>query len=195
MMKVNLLVIVASTGGPKALEEICKGFSSDMKTPILIVQHLPFEYTSTFINYLNRHCQLDVKAAQNDEPIVPGKILIAPGGHNIKVVKSKQGKNIIQIESSVSAIRGIKPSADVLFHSIANVFDRERVLAVVLTGIGTDGTKGIKKLKEAGLCYCISQDKESSAVYGMPKSIMQAGLSDEIVHLYEMSSRIKQIVS
>lgn len=195
MGKFDLLVIVASTGGPKAIEEVCRGFTSEFKVPILIVQHLPNEYTSGFIKYLNKHCQLKVKEIKDQEPIVPGKILIAPGGYHIKVAEMIHGDKVVGVDKASYTMQGIKPSADILFNSIARVFKNERILAVVLTGIGRDGTVGIRKLKEAGLCYCLSQDEKSSTVFGMPKSVINAGLSDEVINLSEMSKRITQIVS
>lgn len=194
MKKIDLLVLLASTGGPKALEEICRGLTKDFNIPILLLQHMPAGFTDSFIKYLNKRCPMIVEEAKDQDMIVPGKILIAPGGVNLKITKTKQGTKKIILDRSSHPLYGITPSADVLFHSIANECKGENVLAVVLTGIGSDGTLGIKKLKEVGSCYCICQDKESSTVYGMPKSIKKAGLSDESLHLYDISKRIMQIV-
>jgi two-component system chemotaxis response regulator CheB len=192
--QVALVVIASSTGGPTALETICKGISADFPKPILIVQHMPAEFTKDLANTLSKKCVLPVIEAQEGEPITAGKILIAPGGYHLTVKDMDGQYKVVRLDTS-PPIHGIRPSADVMFKSVAKVYEDELILCVILTGMGSDGKLGVEEIKKNGRGYCIAQSEKSCVVYGMPKSVVDAGLSDRVVDLESISSCIQEIVA
>lgn len=185
--KFNACVIGVSTGGPDALNKIIPQFPGNFPIPILLVQHMPPHFTRSLAESLDKKSPLTVKEAQENEPVVPGTVYIAQGGKHM-VLKMNQRKAVIGINDG-PAENSCKPSVDVLFRSVAEHWGDLGVLAVVLTGMGCDGLNGVRILKEKK-CFCITQSEPSCVVYGMPKSVDEAKLSDKSVHLDSMASEI-----
>lgn len=192
---VDVIVIASSTGGPNAVEQVCTKLPWGFSKPILIVQHMPAEFTRIFSEFLAKKCNLPVKETKDGDEIQGGHIFIAPGGYHLTVYKDmSRGKKITKLQTT-PPVKGVRPAADVLFASIAQAYRGQRILAIILTGMGSDGTQGVATLKELCQCYCITQSQESCVIYGMPRSVDEAGLSDETVDLKDIGQRIIEIVS
>lgn len=190
---IDLILIASSTGGPAALDVIFKTLSPEIHKPILIVQHMPPEFTNLMAQKLDDKHHLHITEGKENETLKDGKIIIAPGGkHMIIEVSEGFGKVIRLLDTDF--VNGVKPSADVLFQSVADTFKGKNILTVILTGMGNDGTEGIVKLKQNCNCYCITQSERTCVVYGMPKCVCEAGLSDEVADLEDIAFRIHQIV-
>ncbi|MBM7866070.1 chemotaxis-specific protein-glutamate methyltransferase CheB [Heliobacterium gestii] len=190
---VDLVVIASSTGGPVALEQVLFPLPPSFAKPILVVQHMPADFTRILAHTLSRKCAIPVAEAREGEAIAPGRILIAPGGCHMAV--ASQGKEkVIRLDKG-PPVHGVRPAADVLFASLAREWARQRVLAIVLTGMGSDGMGGVAELKKHCDCYCLVQSEKTCVVYGMPRSVAEAGLADEVVDLPDISARVVRIVS
>ena len=183
---VQLLIIAASTGGPLALQKLLPKLKAGVGFPILVVQHMPKDFTRDFAERLNRLSRIEVREAENGDRLKPGVALLAPGGKQMELDDSQT----IRIRGTLHQ-EIYKPSADITFASVANRF-RGRVLAVVMTGMGVDGRFGVKLLKSKGAQVWV-QDARSSVIYGMPKAIVEAGLADEILDLDDMSERFREM--
>ena len=189
--RINAIVIGISTGGPKALLDYLPQISKVTDLPIFIVQHMPKEFTGTFAENLNRRCEHTVLEAE-DSMIVKNKhIYIAPGGLHttVKMNEKKQPKIILNDNPSEN---NCKPSADILFRSAADIYT-DKLIAIVMTGMGDDGSKSLPALKRAG-AVIIAQDKETSTVWGMPERAIQTGCVDYVVALNKIHDTIKQII-
>lgn len=191
----DLLVIGASTGGPNALSEVIPRLPNDLRAPVLIVQHMPASLTASLARSLDAKSALAVHEAVNGEPLRAGTVFLAPGGRHLTVAsrRSQSGSPpelIIRLDDGPPE-NSVRPSADVLFRSVAESFGGP-TLAVVMTGMGSDGMKGVQALKERG-CYCITQSRESCVVYGMPRAVDEAALSDERVDLHAIAERIADL--
>lgn len=190
-VEADLIVIASSTGGPAALEKVCKGFSSELKKPILIVQHLTAEFTPVLAKTLDAKCPLSVVEATSGSVIRSGQILIAPGGKHM-LVKNDGGLHMVVLEDTLP-VHGVKPSADKLFIAVAEAYAGASILAVVLTGMGQDGALGVREMKQHCHCYCLAQSEKSCVVYGMPRCVVETGLAEETVDIEEMAGRIMQL--
>ncbi|HHW61399.1 MAG TPA: chemotaxis-specific protein-glutamate methyltransferase CheB [Syntrophomonadaceae bacterium] len=189
----DLLLIASSTGGPAALKTICSQFQSVFPIPVLIVQHMPAGFTRSMAQSLNKDCVMKVVEASEGDLIRPGQIYVAPGSYHMLVRGDRASKPRIQLQKS-EMVNGVRPAADVLFKSVARVYQGANILAVVLTGMGSDGSEGVRALKETCRCYCLVQNEASSVVYGMPKSVVDAGLADEILDIKVLPRRIEELV-
>lgn len=189
---VDLILIASSTGGPVALDVLCQRLPADLHNPILIVQHMPPEFTNVLAQSLDKKHALNVSEGKDRAPVTKDHIVIAPGGKHMIVDNSEGTGKIIRLIDT-AYVNGVKPSADVLFQSVARIYRGKKILVVILTGMGNDGTQGIAELKRECKCYCITQSEESCVVYGMPKCAYDAGLSDEVVDLEDIALRIYQI--
>ena len=185
----SILLIAASTGGPAAIEKIFFTLPKKLNLPVLIVQHMSAIFTKNLAENLSRQFSANISEASNGDNLENGKILIAPGGCHMLVDEEKR----IVLDYG-EAVNGVKPSADVLFSSVAKQFREEKVLVVILTGMGSDGTEGIRELKKSCRCFCIAQDEKSSIVYGMPRAIVEAGLHDRLVGLDSISGFISELL-
>lgn len=183
----GLILIGTSTGGPRALQHVIPLFPKELEASILIVQHMPAGFTKSLAERLNRMSNIRVKEAENNEKILPGYAYIAPGDYHLEVKKS--GKEIFISLSKDQPISGHRPSVDKLFESVAKAMT-ENIVAVVMTGMGSDGSKGIKELKNKTDCYILAQDEDTSVVYGMPKSAVNTGVVDDIVPLHHITNYI-----
>jgi two-component system chemotaxis response regulator CheB len=163
LTKDTIIAIGASTGGTEAIYQLIKEFPRDMPG-IVIVQHMPPVFTKMYAERLNNSCLLEVKEAQDGDIIKMGTVLIAPGDFQMKIVN--EGGNYLVRCYKGEKVSGHCPSVDVLFDSVANTAGRSAI-GVILTGMGSDGAKGLLNMKKKG-AYTIGQDEKSSIVYGMP---------------------------
>jgi two-component system chemotaxis response regulator CheB len=170
------ILIGVSTGGPRALMSLIPDLCQRTNIPILIVQHMPPKFTESLAESLNSKCKFQVVEASNNITIQKEHVYIAPGGKHMLV--RKKGAEIIIHTNEDKPVHGCRPSVDVLFESASRVYGTD-VIAVILTGMGTDGTEGLSFLKQRGV-YAIAQDESSSVVWGMPGSAVRAGLVNDI---------------
>ncbi len=177
----RLVVIGASTGGPVAIQKVLAALPAAYPYPVLVAVHMPAEFTPTFAERLDSLCPLQVKQAVDGDELRPGRALIAPGGMQT-LVESAGGR--LRVKVLADPQRLYKPSVDITFGSAARALG-EAVQAVILTGMGADGTEGARLLKERGAAVW-SQDQATSVVYGMPQSVARAGYSDRVLPLEEI---------
>lgn len=190
--KSEIITIGISTGGPNALARMMPMLPGDIGVPIVIVQHMPPVFTKSLANSLNAKCALTVKEAQDGEPIQANVAYIAPGGKQMKLVASTDGSNRLIKITNDPPENSCKPSADYLFRSVADYYVG-RTTAVIMTGMGSDGTKGLQILKNKG-AFIIGQNEESCVVYGMPKAPAELGLTDVIAPLDRIAGEIVKSV-
>lgn len=181
--KNKIVLVGASTGGPKALQELLINFSAEFPAPILIVQHMPAGFTKSLAERLNDVCEIPVKEAEHGELLRNGTAYIAPGGKHMEV--RKLGKSLACLLSEEAPVSGHRPSVDCLFHSASMLSGIEKI-AVILTGMGSDGSQGLIALKRAGDTYAIAESEETAVIYGMPKSAIQTGFIDQVAPLNEI---------
>ncbi|MEM9354174.1 MAG: chemotaxis response regulator protein-glutamate methylesterase [Planctomycetota bacterium] len=176
--------IGVSTGGPAALAKLLPMLPSDFPCPVLIVQHMPPLFTKSLADDLNNNCAVQVVEAENGMSAKPGTVYIAPGGKHMRVTAQPIGPSI-QITNDPPE-RSCRPSVDYLFRSLARHYGNE-VVAAVLTGMGDDGCIGCRHLKRKGAAI-VTQDEASCVVYGMPRSVNDAGLSDSVLPLERIAT-------
>ncbi len=185
----KVIVLGASTGGTEAIKKIVPLFPTNMP-PVVIVQHMPPGFTEMFASSLNRISYMEVKEAVSGDTLIPGKVYIAPGDLHMSLVRNG---NIIQIIcKSGERVSGHRPSVDVLMSSAATVLGKNAI-GIMLTGMGSDGAKGMLEMKKKG-AYNIAQDEESSVVYGMPKVAAELGGVDIILPLNEIAPFVIQLL-
>jgi two-component system chemotaxis response regulator CheB len=182
----DLLVIGCSTGGPSALQTLLPRFPQDYPACIVVVQHMPPGFTGPLADRFNSICQLRVKEAENGDELLPGTIYIAPSGFQTTARRRTDGKVELLVSGEPEML--YKPSVDVTLKSMAPLY-REKLLSVILTGMGNDGMEGCRLVKEHGGTV-LAEAEESCVVYGMPKAVFNAGLADAQVLLPRMFSRI-----
>ena len=184
--KTGIIAIGISTGGPDALRTVFSNLDKDLSVPIVVVQHMPPGFTNEFARSLDRVCPLEVKEADDGDAIKPGRILIAQGNKHMEVEKSAMG-SIVRL-SDAPLVSGHRPSADVLFASVALAY-QNNALGVIMTGMGRDGAQQLGTIyKEGGLT--LGQDEKSSVVYGMPRVAYELGHVMEQVSLDQMAGKI-----
>ena len=178
----KLLIIGTSTGGPAALQKLLAALPANYPCPILLVQHMPKSFTPVFAARLNQQCHINVKEAENNDILSPGWAYLAPGGCQMTInPRSKQSLKITPGDDRTT----FKPSVDITYASAAKEVGKS-VLAIILTGMGSDGTKGAQMLKRIGATVW-AQDEESSTIFGMPKSVIEAKCADEVLSLDEIT--------
>ncbi len=190
--KSEIIAIGISTGGPNALAKMMPMLPGNLGVPIVIVQHMPPVFTKSLANSLNAKCALTVKEAKNGEPILANVVYIAPGGKQMKLVASTDGTNRLIRITDDPPENSCRPSADYLFRSVADYYVG-RATAVIMTGMGSDGTEGLKILKEKG-ALIIGQDESSCVVYGMPKTPADIGLTDVVAPLNRIAGEVVKTV-
>ncbi|HOK62353.1 MAG TPA: chemotaxis response regulator protein-glutamate methylesterase [Soehngenia sp.] len=183
---IKAIAIGASTGGPKALVSLIKELPNDLGVPIFIVQHMPAGFTTSLASRMDMESKLKVVEAKNEMIIQKNVVYLAPGDYHMTVDDKK-----IKLDKR-EKINGVRPSVDYLFESAAEVY-ANNLLGIILTGMGKDGSLGMKKIKELN-GYNIAQDKESSTIFGMPQSAIKLGVVDEILSLNEISQRIIELL-
>lgn len=184
------IVIGSSTGGPNALKLMLPELCGLVTMPIFIVQHMPVSFTSNLAKNLDWRCSHRVIEARQNGMVEPEHVYIAPAGHHLQIRKTQEG--IRTMLTNQAPEHGCRPAADILFSSAAPVYGTT-VIAIILTGMGCDGTRGIKILKANG-AYIVAQDEESSVVWGMPGKAVASGYVDEVVPLMTIPQRIEMII-
>jgi two-component system chemotaxis response regulator CheB len=186
---IEIIAIGISTGGPDALRVVFANLDADLKQPILVVQHMPAGFTMEFAKSLDRLCPLEVKEAEDGDLIRPGRVLIAPGNRHIQVERKSLAAAVRLSEDP--PVSGHRPSADVLFASVAMAYTNH-ALGVIMTGMGRDGAQQLGTIyKEGGMT--LGQDESTAVVYGMPRVAYELGHVMEQVPLDKMASRICSI--
>ncbi len=181
----GIVVIGASAGGTQAIAEILPKLPRS--TPgIAIVQHMPPKFTASFAERLDDQCELEVREAKSGDRLKPGVVLIAPGGYHMAIMKAGGGYAVRVFEDE--PVNRHRPSVDVLFHSAAEVA-RSEALGVILTGMGSDGARGLRAMKTAG-AHTLAQDEKSCVVFGMPEQAIRQGAVCEVVSLERIAERI-----
>lgn len=188
--KIEVIAIGISTGGPNALRDVFKMIDPHLKQPVLVVQHMPAGFTKEFANSLNKICALNVKEAEDNEPIESGTIYIAPGNYHIYVEQTNLGKKMLRLSQEPQR-NGHRPSADVLFESVAKVY-QNRALGVIMTGMGKDGAVELAEMRKQG-AWTLGQDEASAIVYGMPKVAWELGGVQKQVPLDKMADEISKL--
>lgn len=184
----KIVAIASSTGGPKALQAVIPNLPKNLDAPVLIVQHMPKGFTATLAERLNSMSEISVKEAAEGDVLKPGNVYLSQGGKHMNVVQSTLGVYSIHYSDEPSR-EGVKPCANYMYESLVNsTFDE--IVCVVMTGMGADGTVGIRNLEEKKKVHVIAQNQDTCVVYGMPKSAVNAGLSDRIVPLDEIAQEI-----
>ncbi|MBM9602956.1 protein-glutamate methylesterase/protein-glutamine glutaminase [Desulfopila inferna] len=184
----EIIAIGVSTGGPNALTQVLPKLPGNIGIPIIIVQHMPPVFTKSLAASLNKKCELTVKEAEDRESLQNNTVYIAPGGKQMKLVAGADGRNRQIKITNDPPENSCRPSVDYLFRSVADYYVN-RSTAVIMTGMGSDGTKGLQVLRNKG-CFIIAQDEKSCVVYGMPKSPIESGLVDIVAPLDKLADEI-----
>ncbi len=187
---IKIIVIGISTGGPLSLQKVIPRLPAEFSVPIAIVQHMPPNFTRLLAERLDHLSLLRVVEAEDNMPIDPGTVYVAPGGWHLHIRKRLDAATCYLSQEPKNLL--FRPSADVLFESASRVFGKD-VLAVVMTGMGKDGLKGTQKIKAAG-GKVIAQDEQSSVVYGMPRAVVEAGLADAVLPLEKIPEALTQAI-
>ena len=187
----TIITIGISTGGPNALTRMLPMLSTPVGVPIVIVQHMPPLFTKSLADSLNNKCSLSVKEAEDGEILKNDVVYIAPGGKQMKIVAGTGNHGKVKITDDAPE-NNCKPSADYLFRSVASLY-KERATGVIMTGMGNDGTMGLRRIKRHG-SPIIAQNEESCVVYGMPKEAVKAGVVDISVPLNQIAAEIIKTV-
>ncbi len=188
----DVVCLGISTGGPNALTQMLPQIAAPLRVPLLIVQHMPPLFTKSLANSLNDRCKVPVKEAEHGESVQANQIYIAPGGRQMKVALGPDGvRKVIQLTDDPPE-NNCKPSADYLFRSVAQHYPG-KATGVIMTGMGNDGTLGLKLLKRAG-GFVIAQDEASCVVFGMPREAIIAGVVDVVTPLDRIADEIAKTV-
>ncbi len=187
----RIVAIASSTGGPRALQDVIPYLPGNLPVPVLLVQHMPSGFTASLADRLNEISKIAVSEARDGDMLAPGHVYIAPGGKHMQV--EKRGSNHFIKYTDEPTREGVKPCANYMYESLINS-DFDEIICVVMTGMGADGTAGIKNLDLKKHTYIIAQDQETSTVYGMPKAIAQTGLVSEVVPLSRIAEQITKNV-
>lgn len=185
--KIDAVVIGASTGGPKALQQVLTKLPANLNVPVFVVQHMPEGFTKVFAERLNKVCNLNVTEAEDGMSINRNTIYIAKGGSHMIIDSSIR----VSLNKEPS-IWGVRPAVDKLFESASKVYGGN-LLSVVLTGMGKDGAEGSKRIKDCG-GITISEDKSTCTIYGMPKAAYETGKIDLVLPLDQICNKIAEIV-
>ncbi len=184
----GLLVIGASTGGPSAVQRILSDIPADYPFPIIVVQHMPPVFTRQFSIRLGKNTPLDAKEAENGDPLVPGQVLVVPGGYHLEVMDQKGYRAFLREKGDGDRF---VPSVDVTMTSAAAVFGK-RALGVLLTGMGNDGAEGLSLIHQAG-GRTIAESEESTVVFGMPRAAIQKGAAEDVLDLERIPGRVVEM--
>jgi two-component system chemotaxis response regulator CheB len=187
----ELILIGVSTGGPVALTHLLPALPPDLGVPILIVQHMPPIFTKSLAESLATKCAIRVREAANRELPETNTAYIAPGGRQMRLALGPENRPMIELTDDPPE-NNCRPAVDYLFRSASLQFPG-RSMAVILTGMGSDGTLGLRLLKRHG-CFVIAQDEASCVVYGMPKAAVDAGVADAVLPLNAIAARIATVV-
>jgi two-component system chemotaxis response regulator CheB len=188
---VDLVVLGISTGGPQALKRLIPQLPADFPVPLVMVMHMPVGYTEMYAAKLNELSNLEVREAAEGDELKPGRVFLAQAGRHLTLKRQPDGKVVTHLNARPFSTLH-RPSVDVLFQSAAEVY-RNRVLGVVMTGMGSDGKQGAAWIKsQGGLVF--TEAESSCVVYGMPGVVVEAGLSDKSIALEDMAHAIREVV-
>lgn len=193
MHQQTIVAIGTSTGGPRALQYILSAIPKDFPAPIFIVQHMPPRFTKSLADRLNAVAQIRVVEAKDKEKVEPKTAYIAPGDHHLLV--HQEGSELILSLTQSPLINGHRPSVNVLFNSIAQLNNYNKI-AVVLTGMGKDGAEGVREIKKKDdQAFIIAEAKESAIIYGMPQAALSTGCVNQSIHLHKIVDKLIHIVA
>ncbi len=187
----HLVVIASSTGGPRSLQSVVPRLPDNLDAAVIIIQHMPSGFTNSLAQRLDAISSITVKEAQDGDILHNGIVYIAKGGQHLKVIEEKHQCKVSLTDEPPR--EGVKPCANYTYESLCNS-NLQTIVCVVMTGMGADGTMGIRNLKRNRNIYTITQDKESSIIYGMPKMVAEAGLTDKVASLTEIADEITKKV-
>jgi len=187
-MRFPVVVLAASTGGPATVMRLAPGFTKDFPAAVILVQHMPAAFTTQYAVQLAEFTGIRVKEAEANEPIQPGTLYICPGGQHLRV--STTGR--MQLDGAAGRIEGYLPNIDVTMESVA-AFAGAMSIGVVLTGMGSDGARGVKAIKGAG-GYVVAQDEATSVIFGMPAEAIKGGATDLVLGIDDIYAAIEKRV-
>ncbi|MEK3886956.1 CheB methylesterase domain-containing protein [Bacillus sp. FSL K6-3431] len=183
----KIICIGTSTGGPRALQTVLSQLPKSINAPIVIVQHMPPSFTYSLAKRLNSICNIEVKEAEDGERLKKGTAYIAPGGHHMTIHPIREDL-IVKITGD-PPVNGHRPSVDVMFNSLSFV-EKYAKIAVIMTGMGADGSSGLLRLKKSGMTIAIAESEQTCIVYGMPKAAIGTGGVDEVLKIEDIASNI-----
>ncbi|HMA65542.1 MAG: protein-glutamate methylesterase/protein-glutamine glutaminase [Fibrobacterota bacterium] len=186
----KILAIGASTGGTTAIERVLLSMPSNAP-PIVIVQHMPEKFTKAFADRLNKVCEIEVREASNNDSVIPGRVLVAPGNHHM-ILRRSGARYFVELKDTPPVYHQ-RPSVEVLFNSVA-MFAGKNAVGVILTGMGTDGATGLLSMRQAGAAT-IAQDEKSSVVWGMPGEAVKIGAADYVLPLDNIASTAIHLIN
>ncbi|SEM21280.1 two-component system, chemotaxis family, response regulator CheB [Paenisporosarcina quisquiliarum] len=189
-MNKKMVLIGTSTGGPRALQEVITKLPSNIKAPVLIVQHMPAGFTKSLAQRLNQLSAIEVKEAEDGDVLQNGHAYIAPGGYHMRIQKRGSSYYIV-LDDKEAPRSGHRPAVDVLFEDNSQFNDFDKI-AVIMTGMGSDGSLGLKQLKNSGNVVAIAEAASTCIVYGMPKAAVETNLVNEVVDLDQIAKTIIQ---
>jgi len=184
--KIKVVVIGASTGGPRALQEVLPRLPEDFPCGVLVIQHMLPIFTASFAERMNELSRIEVREAKDGDQIKPGLALVAPGGYHLKVRRWPGDEGYVKLSKEPAMLH--MPSVDIAMESVAQAYS-EHALGVIMTGMGQDGKEGIKAIKGAK-GVTIAQDEETSVIFGMPKAAIESGCVDKVVPLERIADEI-----
>jgi len=187
-LRFPVVVLAASTGGPATVMRMAPGFTKDFPAAVFLVQHMPAAFTTQYALQLAEFTGVRVKEAEASEPVQPGTLYICPGGQHLRVTPTGR----IQLDSTTGRIEGYLPNIDVTMESIA-AYAGAMSIAVVLTGMGSDGTRGARAIKAAG-GLVLAQDEATSVIFGMPAEAIKAGVVDQVLGIDDIYPAIEKRV-
>ncbi len=182
----HLIAVGASTGGPVSLEKVLTVLPADYPGAILVVQHMPIGFTSSLAERMNHQCPMEVKEAQEDDTILPGRIYIAPGGYHLKLRLENNEHRVVLTKTPRDTAHC--PSVDVMMRSVAENWQGP-MMGIIMTGMGSDGVRGIQDMKQKGATI-IAQDENTCVVFGMPRAAHLTGCVDRMVPLHRIAEEI-----
>jgi two-component system chemotaxis response regulator CheB len=185
----KIIAIGASTGGTEAIKAVLTGMPPN-SPGILVVQHMPAKFTTSFAERLDGLCAVNVKEAEDGDSVVNGRVLIAPGNYHM-LLRRSGARYYVQVKNG-PMVHHQRPSVDVLFKSVAD-YAGSNAVGVILTGMGADGADGLLKMREAG-ARTIAQDEQSCVVFGMPKEAIKLGAAEKVLHLQHITRTSLELV-
>lgn len=191
VMGKHIIAIGTSTGGPRALSELLPQLPGDIPAGILIVQHMPPWFTKSLAERLDRSGVIRVKEAEVGDKIEDGQALIAPGDYHLVVKRAENGERVVDLNQD-PPVHAVRPAADITLQSVAANYG-SRTLGVILTGMGSDGARGMEAIKEHG-GKTIASDEETSIIFGMPKAAIDLGCVDRIAPLHKIPEEIERML-
>lgn len=183
-----LVVIGSSTGGPQALDDLIPDLPGDLRSGVIVCQHMPAGFTSSMARRLDAESALTVREAAAGEVVVTGEVLVAPGGYHLRVLPDGSGPAAKVAKDEGPLVHGVRPAVDVTLIDAAPIFG-DKLMVVILSGMGTDGAKGAKVAKDHG-AKVIVQDENTSVVWGMPRACYELGICDKVLPLGQIAEEI-----